>query len=750
MKISWQFFARLMLTLVGIAAAPGAKGAEGKAKPPAFPQAEGFGMYAQGGRGGAVLFVTNLLDYAAGESPIPGSLRAAVTTEGPRTIVFRVSGLIALKSPLLITKPFLTIAGQSAPGDGICLKDYPLIVRNTHDIILRHLRTRTGENMRAEVDSTSMDDARNVIVDHCSASWSTDEVFSPEGRNITVQWCIIAQGLDRSLHPKGKHSKGSIIRGYDAGVTFHHNLYAHNADRNPKMESLPDLPGLLLDFRNNVIYDWGYQSGYSGKEYERLNYVANYLKPGPSSSRNVRFAFRPGGDRTKVFLQGNHMEGLLEADADNDRLIKWEGASLDEVRVRHPFPSPRVMAQTAEQALPLVCAGAGATLPRRDRVDELIAREVNNGGGRIIDSQDDVGGWPEYASAPAPADHDADGMPDEWETAHGLNPKLADNNGDADGDGYTNLEEFLNATDPQKADALPDPAEHEAALHAVAALNAQMLPQIQAAAKKEKRVEAERKPQEIAVKVSPAPGGEVKRVEVAIASAPAMPMVLIPAGTFMMGSPPTELFREDDETLHRVTITKAYYLGVYHVSREQFAAGMNQTARSVKDGNLPVTAPWNEATWFCRNLSHATGRKFRLPTEAEWEYACRAGTTTPFSTGETISTDRANYNGDRVYGPGKKGIYRDQLTPAGIFPPNPWGVCDLHGNFFQWCSDWRAPYPAGDQVDPQGPSTGRRRVMRGGNFSSHPTYLRSAFRYDYDPKVDYGFRVVLELPAEPK
>lgn len=741
---NFRLASRLLGSVTAVVLCLGAPFHTTAAPVPAFPGAEGFGAYAKGGRGGQVLFVTNLLDYTKGETPIPGSLRAAVMGEGPRTVIFRVSGLIALKAPLAITRPHLTIAGQTAPGDGICLKNYPLMIQNTHDVIIRHLRTRTGEDMQEELDSLSMDQSENVIVDHCSASWSTDEVFSPEGRNVTVQWCIISEGLDRSLHPKGKHSKGSIIRGFDAGITFHHNLYAHNADRNPKLESIPDLPGLLLDFRNNVMYDWGYQSGYSGKDYGRLNYVANYLKPGPSTSKSTRFAFRPGGDRTKVFWEGNHFEGVADTEAGQRSLIKWDAGSLDDVRATTPFPAPRLNTQSAAESLRLVLAQAGATLPRRDRIDSRIVADVANGSGKIIDSQNDVGGWPEYNSTPAPQDADNDGMPDVWESSHGLNAKLADNNGDADGDGYTNLEEFLNSTDPQKADAVPNYAEHDAVLKQVAELNAKAVPQITKVVKEEKRAAAERKPLDIGVKISPAPGAVTPKISVDIAGAPPMPMVLIPAGTFLMGSPETEVFRKDDETQHKVTITKPFYMAVYTVTVQQFAAAMKQPG---KDSNVPQTAPWNEAVWFCKNLSHATGRQFRLPTEAEWEYVCRAGTTTPFSTGETISTDQANFNGDRIYGPGKKGIYRDHLTPPGTFPPNAWGVCDMHGNFFQWCSDWRAPYPSGDQVDPQGPATGRRRAMRGGNFSSHPTYLRSAFRYDYDPKVDYAFRVVMEVGA---
>jgi formylglycine-generating enzyme required for sulfatase activity/pectate lyase len=738
-------FLTTLWLLTGSWSGPSAWGAP----PNAFPGAEGFGAYARGGRGGQVLFVTNLRDYPGKEKPIAGSLRAAVETEGPRTIVFRVSGIIALQSPLKIKHPYLTIAGQTAPGDGICLKNYQLVISETHDVIVRHLRVRPGENQCEEIDGIIIVRSENVIVDHCSASWSTDEVFSPDGKNITIQWCIISEGLDRSFHPKGKHSKGSIIRSTDGGITFHHNLYAHNADRNPKMESYPNQPGLLLDFRNNVIYDWGYQTGYSGKDYGRLNYVGNYLKPGPTSPKGVRFAFRPGSDRIKIYIRDN----LLESDpvvVENNQLIKRDGPSLAEVTVAEPFPAPRVTTQPLAEARQLVLANVGATLPRRDAVDARIVSNLVRGTGSIIDSQEDVGGWPDYKSGPPPVDVDEDGMPDDWESAHGLNARKPDYNADRDGDGYTNLEEFLNATDPQKAVAAGDHADFVAAIKRLEELNAQAAPSITQVAKQEKRVEAERQPLHLPAQVTPAPDFSVPSLEVKVAAATTMPMVLIPAGTFVMGSPETEAYRKADETQHKVTITKPFYLGVFTVTRQQFAAAMQLAVPTGPNGDLPQSVAWQEAVWFCRNLSNSTGRKFRLATEAEWEYACRAGTTTPFSTGETISTDQANFNGGRIYGPGQKGIYRDQLTPPGTFAPNAWGVADMHGNFFEWCSDWRAPYPTGDQVDPQGPRTGKRRVMRGGNFSSHPAYLRSAARYDYDPKVDYAFRVVMEVELPKK
>ena len=163
----------------------------------------------------------------------------------------------------------------------------------------------------------------------------------------------------------------------------------------------------------------------------------------------------------------------------------------------------------------------------------------------------------------------------------------------------------------------------------------------------------------------------------------------IPAGTFMMGSPETEANRESHEVRHQVAISKPFYLGVYAVTQAQYRMVMGVNLSKFKGDNLPVeSVSWNEAVEFCQKLSANTDRKVRLPTEAEWEYACRAGTTTPFNTGDTISTDQANYDGNHTYGNGSKGVFREKTTPVGSFPPNAWGLYDMHGNVWEWCSDW--------------------------------------------------------------
>src|SRR3990172_5507517 len=272
--LTHRFFCRLVLfcTVVDFALS-------GTERTRAFPGAEGFGAFSQGGRGGRVLFVNNLNDDGA------GSLREACRTKGPRIVVFRVGGIIELKSNLKITEPYITIAGQTAPGDGICLKNFTLWVKNTHDVVIRYIRSRPGDQMKVEQDAISIDTSKNVIIDHCSASWGTDETLSVTGKgctNVTVQWCMITESLDNSVHHKGRHGYGSLFR-LDGNVSVHHNLYAHNSSRNPRPGTYGDVRrGGLLDFRNNVIYNWGVRAGYSAEDKITMNYIANYLKPGPS------------------------------------------------------------------------------------------------------------------------------------------------------------------------------------------------------------------------------------------------------------------------------------------------------------------------------------------------------------------------------------------------------------------------------------------------------------------------------------
>ncbi len=416
----------------------------------AFPTAEGFGAWSKGGRGGQVLFVTNLNDDG------PGSLRSAVESPGPRIVVFRVSGVIELESPLVITEPYLTIAGQTAPGDGICIKNYGTTVRNTHDVIIRYMRFRPGDVEGRELDALSVYQSRHVIIDHCSASWGTDETLSVTGEgtdSITVQWCIISESLNNSVHSKGEHGYGSLLR-VDGNLTFHHNLYAHHKSRNPRPGTYGDMNrGCFLYFRNNVIYDWGTRAGYSAEDKATVNYVANYLKPGPSTEEEREaYAFSIGGSATSLFVDDNYLEGYPGKARDNWQLI-WIPGDLTEADVRLPVPLTAAPVHTdpAGTAYRQVLAEAGATLPQRDPVDVRVVRHVQTGTGEIIDSQREVGSWPDYRTQEPPMDSDADGMPDEWERKHNLDARdPGDSRQDQDDDGYTNIEEYLNGTDPRR------------------------------------------------------------------------------------------------------------------------------------------------------------------------------------------------------------------------------------------------------------------------------------------------------------
>jgi len=438
----------------------------------AFPTAEGYGKYSTGGRGGEVFEVTNLND--SGE----GSLRAAVEASGPRTVVFRVSGTIDLKSNLSIKNSHITIAGQTAPGDGICIKRYPLTIGANH-VIIRYIRVRFGDESGQDSDAISARYVNNLILDHVSASWSVDETMSVyHCDSITIQWCIISESMFNSNHVKGSHGFGGIW-GSNYG-TYHHNLLAHHSSRNPRMASGSG----YTDYRNNVVYNWGHNSTYGGENqqvgnpkfsFSTFNIAANYYKPGPAT--------RPGevshricnpwmrnttDDFGKWYVAGNVIVGNKEVTTDN-----WNGGvqpqggedNLQFVKLERPWPAMSIDQQTAEKAYQKVLDNAGALLPKRDEIDERIINEVRGGYATyegnnykkehevadpskicgIIDTQDDVGGWPELKSKPAPKDTDHDGMPDEWEDSNQLDKTNPDDKNHIASDGYTMLEEYLNS-----------------------------------------------------------------------------------------------------------------------------------------------------------------------------------------------------------------------------------------------------------------------------------------------------------------
>ncbi|MBX2963518.1 MAG: pectate lyase [Cyclobacteriaceae bacterium] len=413
-------------------------------RPAAFPGAEGFGKYATGGRGGKVYIVNNLNDDG------PGSLRDAVKKKGPRIIVFSVSGNIDLKEPLYINNAHVTIAGQTAPGDGITIRHYPVKV-SADNVIIRYLRFRLGDVSGIEEDAISGVRQKNIIIDHCSMSWATDECASfYYNENFTLQWCIISESLNSSVHTKGDHGYGGIWGGRKA--SFHHNLLAHHNSRLPRFSgsaTVPNPPDELVDFRNNVIYNWMSNNTYGGEK-GRYNVVNNYYKPGPSTKGNRKARILdPSAPYGKFFVNGNVLDGYDDISRDNK--LGLTTSTYDSVLVKKPFDVVGMQEQTALEAYTLILQHAGASYIR-DVVDSRLVEEVKNGTAAfgknkdgIIDSQNDVGGWPELKATPAPMDTDGDGMPDEWERKNRLNPNDAS---DAArhilSKTYTNIEVYIN------------------------------------------------------------------------------------------------------------------------------------------------------------------------------------------------------------------------------------------------------------------------------------------------------------------
>lgn len=476
------YFVRLTAIAVGLMLV---LGINAQAPVPAFPGAEGFGMYTTGGRGGKVYHVTKLTDDGS-----MGTFRWANEQEGPRTIVFDVSGTIFLKSALRINTN-TTVAGQTAPGDGICFADYPVTICD--NCIVRYVRFRLGNREAAhhEGDGLGSGDADKIIVDHCSVSWSIDECLSIYGgKNLTVQWCIVSQSLNNAGHSKGAHGYGGNWGG--SGATFHHNLMAHHTSREPRLgPRVSTQADERMDLRNNVFYNWGGEGCYGG-EGMKVNIVNNYYKPGPTTEtlplvKQQRIA--SVGIRTNVYthhgtpqandwdrmwhvwgkfyVAGNVNSKFKEVTEDNwkygmynqidNRLVDstYTQETRDTIRLDAPMPYAPVTTHSAEEAYEKVLQQAGASL-HRDWLDETIVSDVRNATATytgegctpgIINTQNDISEfpWPELKSKKAPKDTDGDGIPDSWEKAHGLNPKDPTDGNQLQANGYTNLEVYLNS-----------------------------------------------------------------------------------------------------------------------------------------------------------------------------------------------------------------------------------------------------------------------------------------------------------------
>jgi len=417
----------------------------------AFPSAVGYGSKSVGGRGGKIIYVTTLEDNWE-----PGSLRYALYKEsGPRIIIFRVAGIIELKEPrrasskdIGIMNPYITIAGQTAPGDGICIKNGGIAI-HTHDVIIRHLCLRPGDSKTGtfpeDRDAIKIVEGYNIVLDHISASWSIDETIStwfqkgsPPPHDITIQNSIISEGLYKSLHPKVFHSRGLLIGDHATNVTIFQNIFAHNNRRNPMVKG--DTKN--IDIINNVIYNWGNYKGFgtnfsdienSGPTFTSI--INNHYIKGPNSGDNY-FYFDKLNKNSRILINGN--SGDLSERA-------YRNKSKYPFVIDGAFNSNNISLRKINDTVGSLLQNSGAFVPVRDKVDKRIINEVKTKTGKIINTVAEVGGYPRLNGGTPFRDSDGDGISDEWESNHKMNPNdNSDSNKDFDEDGYTNIEEFLN------------------------------------------------------------------------------------------------------------------------------------------------------------------------------------------------------------------------------------------------------------------------------------------------------------------
>ncbi|HPC36159.1 MAG TPA: T9SS type A sorting domain-containing protein [Candidatus Marinimicrobia bacterium] len=410
----------------------------------AFPGAEGSGRFAKGGRGGEVYEVTNLNNSGA------GSIVDAVSKSN-RTVIFRISGTIELGSVILQPKSNITIAGQTAPGDGICLKGR-IKISNNH-IIIRYIRVRVDAGAaNSSGDAIDIDKGKNIIIDHVSASYARDETISCQENSdsVTVQWCLMSEALTFE-----GHSYGSLVRGdFGDQKTYHHNLYAHCNGRLPRpgnyTSAATDTLGLFFDFRNNVVYNWaGSSPGYNADKdpISHYNFIGNVYVLGPESSTSSKL-FKEDAYNAYGYFADNMFNGVVPEDQWS--LVKFNGFTTDRITAYKQrsslIPMEPVTTTSPEQAYLDVLASAGCNFPKRDTIDRRIVQDVINATGHSIanTSVQPEGGWPLLSSLPAPTDTDHDGMPDDWEISHSLNPADAADRNLLDENGYTHLENYLN------------------------------------------------------------------------------------------------------------------------------------------------------------------------------------------------------------------------------------------------------------------------------------------------------------------
>lgn len=435
---------------------------------PAFPGAEGFGAQSVGGRGGQIIKVTNLNNSG------PGSFRAACDASGPRIVIFAVSGIIALQSSIQITNGYITIAGQTSPG-GVCIAHYPVIIR-CNDVIMTHMRFRKGslagfgDDDAANIwgaasgfpGSSCVPTRRNIIIDHCSFSWGTDETltFTAVPQYVTLSWSIISEGLDQQGHGFGLSFSGKfnqVCQSTDNKISAHHNYVAHYKLRGPQISTPDNLAAypMQVDYVNNVTYNWWNHDVpyiYGGS---RVNFVGNYLKPGPDSDSYNEYPWflvvdeRPSqGMDNWYYVSDNHVYG--EPIGAEEWRVESYGTGLNTIsqgyRRLTPWPyEPITTTPMTYEYAQEILENVGATKPYRDSVDERIVADFteNPQVGGIIDNVVYPDDWPVFTNPLPPDDNDNDGMADAWELSVGFDVGTNDSNLDNDGDGYTNIEEYL-------------------------------------------------------------------------------------------------------------------------------------------------------------------------------------------------------------------------------------------------------------------------------------------------------------------
>ena len=425
------------------------------AKVIAFPGAEGAGKYTKGGRGGDVYHVTTLKDSG------PGSFREGIESiEGPRTIVFDLSGTIRLKKDVKIKDvSYLTIAGQTAPGKGITFADRNLRIENCSHVIARYFRIRLGDENKPDgtsPDCITIEYSNHVMLDHLSLSWGIDGNGDFRGlKHSTLQWLIFSEALHDSIHEKGSHAMCTSLRESKGFATLHHNVYASSRSRHPSTAG----GSQVMEFANNLNYNWSGCHNLSGEQYNLLN---NYYKAGPMRGDRlpIRYKSKDIKPVSHGYFSGNHFDGLPEQyNKDNYAAMdfessepdgKYKGTTREFFEATERFDAGKyklTRLETAQEAYESCLKQSGCSLVR-DTVDERLIESIVKNTGKVIDSQDEVGGWDRYPSIVRPSgfDTDRDGIPDEWERTSGLNPNdPVDGNQDRDDDGFTNLEEYMNS-----------------------------------------------------------------------------------------------------------------------------------------------------------------------------------------------------------------------------------------------------------------------------------------------------------------